>query len=254
MKHLRISPEGTENSAGYLMNREIVGILVGVVTLILILLGTYAIAAGAVILSFFMARELFISFGIRSAHVFVPLIAVSSWFEPSLGIFFSLLFCFMYGYGRWDLDIFFKTFFVGIYAGVLPSYLIHVRDQGLNEMLALVITVWAVDITAYYVGRKFGTVPLAQKLSPTKTMEGLWAGLISAVIVFPIISEMDLIKSAIVGLIIGISAVVGDLLKSFIKRQLDIKDFSHILGEHGGFVDRFDSLVFTAALYYCILL
>ncbi len=236
------------------MNREIIGLLIGLTTLILIFVGEYAVALGVCVLSFFMARELLSVFDIKSAHVFVPFITLSSWIDPSFGIFLSFLFCFMYGYGKWSIEVFFKVFFVGIYAGVLPSFLILIRKEGFNELLSLVITVWAVDITAYYIGRKFGSVPLAPRLSPHKTMEGFWAGLISAIIVFPLVSQMGILKSLITGLIIGISAVIGDLLKSFIKRQLNIKDFSNIFGEHGGFVDRFDSLVFTSALYYSILL
>ncbi len=236
------------------MSREITGIAIGIVTLILAFISVYTVAIGVLILSYFMSREIFITFGIRYAHLFIPIIAIATWINPALGILLSFLYCFSYGYIRWDMDVFLKVFFTSMYTGVLPVYLIFIREIGFNELLALIVTVWAVDISAYYVGKTLGKTPLAPKLSPKKTIEGLIGGLISAVIIFPLISDMDIIQSMLSGLIIGISAVIGDLLKSFIKRQAGIKDFSNIFGEHGGFVDRFDSLVFTGALYYCILL
>ncbi len=236
------------------MNREIIGLLIGSVTLILVYISPLTTALGVVILSVFMAYELFKSLGINSAHIFVPIIALASWYNPVLGIFLSLLLCFIYGYGSWNLEVFFRVFFVSIYSGVLPALLIHIREEGLREAIALLLTIWAVDVTAYYIGKKFGSSALAPKLSPNKTIEGFVAGLIASIIVFTFVSDKELIESLVIGMLLGLSASIGDLLKSYIKRQLDIKDFSNVLGEHGGFVDRFDSLVFTATLYYCILL
>jgi len=155
------------------MNREITGIIIGAVTLALAFIGTYTVALGVLILSYFMAREIFITFGLRYAHLFVPFVAIATWINPALGILLSFLYCFSYGYIRWDMEVFLKVFFTCVYAGVLPVYLVFLREFSLNALLSLIITVWAVDVSAYYVGKTIGKTPLAPKLSPKKTVEGL---------------------------------------------------------------------------------
>jgi phosphatidate cytidylyltransferase len=101
-----------------------------------------------------------------------------------------------------------------------------------------------VDTASYYAGKLFGKRPLAVRLSPKKTWEGLAGGMLGGMLFFYFINKPILLAVPFV-----LIALVGDLFKSFIKRQVGIKDFSNLLGEHGGLVDRFDSVLFVAVFW-----
>lgn len=103
-------------------------------------------------------------------------------------------------------------------------------------------------------GKLLGNHKLCPDLSPGKTLEGLIGGILSTVAVslllkflIPTVNPLQLVGMA---LIIAASAVGGDLLFSYIKRRIGIKDFSGILPGHGGILDRFDSLIVTAPVFY----
>jgi phosphatidate cytidylyltransferase len=114
---------------------------------------------------------------------------------------------------------------------------------------------FASDAGAYYVGRKFGKRKLAAKISPGKTWEGAFGGLvlssafaaIASATFFPELSYKFSIPLAIVMTTLGI---LGDLAESAIKRGANVKDAASILPGHGGLLDRLDSLLFTAPILY----
>ena len=116
------------------------------------------------------------------------------------------------------------------------------------HLLKLILFVWVVDVSAYYVGKKFGRRKLSPRLSPNKTWEGFLGSLF-----FGSLYSVLFLKTFLFAPVLVVSALLGDLFKSFIKRQVGIKDFSHLLGSHGGFIDRFDSLLFCAPLYALIV-
>jgi len=99
-----------------------------------------------------------------------------------------------------------------------------------------------------------GKHPLCPRVSPNKTWEGFWGGFIStltAVLVFAfLLPEVTILQLLIMGCIITFASISGDLLFSWIKRKLAIKDFSSVIPGHGGVLDRFDSLVVTAPVFY----
>lgn len=125
-------------------------------------------------------------------------------------------------------------------------------------MLYVLLTTSSVDTGAYFVGRKFGKRKLAPKVSPGKTVEGSLGGFVTAIIVgFALGGLMHLPWQflTVSAPAIGILAQLGDLSKSAIKREIGIKDFGDLIPGHGGVLDRFDSLIFTApATYWLILL
>ena len=131
-----------------------------------------------------------------------------------------------------------------IYAGFLPMFLYMVKSQGSWELIKLVFFAYAVDTASYYAGKLFGKRPLAVRLSPKKTWEGLAGGMLGGAFFFYLINKPILLAVPFV-----LIAIAGDLFKSFIKRQVGIKDFSNLLGEHGGLVDRFDSVLFVAIFW-----
>jgi len=103
-------------------------------------------------------------------------------------------------------------------------------------------------------GRLLGRHKLCPKLSPGKTCEGLTGGVLTAVsaafVISFLIPAITPAKLATVAVITALSATLGDLVFSLIKRRLGIKDFSGLLPGHGGILDRFDSLIVTAPIFY----
>ncbi len=235
------------------MSRERVGLVVGVITLLATLLPLWAFIPAIALLSFLIAREVATALRVEGIAPTVPLVVVvHALFEPlTLPIIGALSLA--YGYRHWRLESFSYAFLVLVYAGVFPAFLIDIKTFGLKYLLSLLLTVWAIDVSAYYVGRRFGRVPVFPKISPKKTLEGYVGALVISFPVFWLFSGWDFTLSLFTTLCILIFGALGDYFKSFIKRQLGIKDFSHTLGEHGGFTDRYDSLIFSAPAYLLIL-
>ncbi|MBN1154559.1 phosphatidate cytidylyltransferase [candidate division KSB1 bacterium] len=119
-------------------------------------------------------------------------------------------------------------------------------------------TIWMCDTAAYFIGKKFGRHKLYPSVSPNKTVEGAVAGFIFAIIAVLIIrlfyhSTFSLLNFITIGVMIGICSQLGDLIESLFKRDAAIKDSSHILPGHGGFLDRFDSPSFVAPIFFFYL-
>ncbi len=151
-----------------------------------------------------------------------------------------------------------------IYLGGFSSYMILLRQlpKGLTYTFLLLFGVWANDTFAYFAGMKWGKHRLAPNISPKKSVEGSWAGIVGTVLIaffaaslFPDRIELAPWKAALLGLGISVFAQLGDLLESAIKRQFEIKDAGSIIPGHGGILDRLDSLLFAApVVYYFFLL
>ncbi len=146
-----------------------------------------------------------------------------------------------------------------LYVGLLVYfYLIRTLDGGGLWILFLLACTWTGDTMAYLVGKKLGRIKLAPLLSPGKTLEGALGGLVgsvtAAVVVYAFNPVLPLSLTVLLGLIIGISGLLGDLFESSLKRTAGIKDAGGVIPGHGGVLDRFDSLLFAApAAYYSIL-
>jgi phosphatidate cytidylyltransferase len=119
------------------------------------------------------------------------------------------------------------------------------------------IAVAITDIGAYYFGMRFGKHKLAEVISPKKTIEGAIGGGLCAIIVscFGVFySNLNIWQCIVGALIITLSAQLGDLSESLIKRDAGVKDSSDILPGHGGMLDRFDGYIFAmpVAYYYFV--
>jgi phosphatidate cytidylyltransferase len=124
--------------------------------------------------------------------------------------------------------------------------------------LGLFIILWASDTGAYLVGSQIGKYKMAAKISPNKTWEGAIGGGILAIvvaIVFAKYSNLFTVPQAIIASIITVVAgTLGDLSESMFKRSFNVKDSGKIMPGHGGLLDRFDSLLFSAPVYYFYLI
>jgi phosphatidate cytidylyltransferase len=145
------------------------------------------------------------------------------------------------------------------YVGMLTGSLIRLRNdfpEGWKLVFFLLLVVWLGDSGAYYVGKKFGKHKLSPRISPKKTIEGLAGGMatsiIAAVVIhFTFFREFPLHHAILAGVLLSFAGVVGDLAESMWKRSADVKDSGTLLPGHGGFLDRFDSILFTAPILYC---
>lgn len=146
------------------------------------------------------------------------------------------------------------------YIGILSSYLILIRQLGQNGFDLLVyvlILTWAYDTGAYFTGILWGRRLLCPALSPRKTVEGVMGGLLTtlgAALIFqwlhPLFTYWDTVA---LGLLIGIFVQVGDLVESAFKRIAGAKDSGAAIPGHGGVLDRFDGLLFSAPVAYFYL-
>jgi phosphatidate cytidylyltransferase len=130
------------------------------------------------------------------------------------------------------------------------------KPDGQWWTLAFMIVVVSVDTGAYISGLNFGKHPMAPKISPKKTWEGFAGAALFAIVAATILSIFMLQQPWWFGLIFGplilASATLGDLGESHLKRVIGIKDMSHWLAGHGGFLDRLDSILPSAAITFVL--
>ena len=146
-----------------------------------------------------------------------------------------------------------------IYLPFLAGFLILLArpSNGLARVMTLVVLVGCNDTFAYLTGVLFGKHPLAPKISPKKTIEGLIGSLFFTVIggslAFHYIMDSDWWLGAIAGLVTVFTATAGDLIESALKRDMAIKDMGTLLPGHGGIMDRLDSVLFAAPALWLAL-
>ncbi|WP_039056301.1 phosphatidate cytidylyltransferase [Enterobacter sp. Bisph1] len=110
------------------------------------------------------------------------------------------------------------------------------------------------DISQYLWGKSLGKIKITPKVSPNKTLAGLIGGVLTttflAAVFGPLLTQMNWTHSLIAGALIGISGFCGDVVMSAIKRDFGVKDSGKLLPGHGGILDRLDSLIYTAPLFF----
>ena len=140
---------------------------------------------------------------------------------------------------------------------------LRISNEGDWLLLFVLLQIWAADTGAFFSGKQFGKTPLAPKVSPKKTWEGVIGGSLLALAVAYYTAEsfgvqtVSLLQLFSISITIIIFSIVGDLTESIYKRQQDIKDSSNILPGHGGILDRIDSItsavpVFALAYFWLL--
>jgi phosphatidate cytidylyltransferase len=146
-----------------------------------------------------------------------------------------------------------------LYIGLPLGALAAVRAIGGREaLLLLMATIVISDSAQYYTGRAFGRRPLAPAISPKKTLEGAFGGMVIGTLAFilgarAIALSGPVLMFALVGASIAALGIVGDLFESLLKRSAGMKDSGSIIPGHGGVLDRIDSWLFAAPLYYVFI-
>ena len=141
-------------------------------------------------------------------------------------------------------------------------YLIYIAESGILHAINLLLIVWGYDSGAYLFGKFFGKQKIAPEVSPNKTLEGVFGGLIVAFIGASISVFISprwgpyvrwLPHVGILAVLIGLSSQLGDLTESWLKRLAGVKDAGYLFPGHGGVLDRIDGLLFALPVFYFYL-
>ncbi len=177
-----------------------------------------------------------------------------------------ILAIYVFAYPKYtDKDIM-AVIFGFFYTSFMLSYVYEIRILKNGGILVIMIFIcsWVNDTLAYCAGVTMGKHKMSPKLSPKKSIEGLVGGLLGSAVVggvygfffdkYVYVIDNSVAVFAIIGFAGAIVAVIGDLTASAIKRNNDIKDYSNLIPGHGGILDRFDSIIFTAPVIYYLLM
>lgn len=139
------------------------------------------------------------------------------------------------------------------------AILIEQGPQPIAYIMFVVFLVAFNDMGAYFVGRSFGKRKLAPELSPNKTVEGLFGGLVASLMVasilttFPAWEAIGITRGLVIAAVVGVFAPLGDLIESSIKRSMGVKDMGSVLPGHGGMLDRIDSFLLAVPAIFFVL-
>ena len=148
-----------------------------------------------------------------------------------------------------------------IYIPCMMGFLILIRGLNTGKYLVFLILaiIWSGDTLAYYTGRLIGRHPLSKVISPKKTVEGMIGGLLGSILASLCLGPFWLPKASLasypfIGLTVGSFGQLGDLSESVLKRWAGEKESGNILPGHGGLLDRIDGLIFSAPVFYYLIL
>ncbi len=185
-------------------------------------------------------------------------------YQLMIFIFFLLLLMLVYvfNFPKYTIEQLAVTFLGLFYVSIMLSFIYQVRilEGGAWMVWLIFIGAWGSDTCAYVVGVLLGKHKFAPKLSPKKSIEGCIGGIVGAALIGFLyatvlrnhISGMDhpQLIYAIIGACSSVLSQLGDLAASAIKRNHNIKDYGNLIPGHGGILDRFDSIIFTAPIVY----
>ena len=260
--------------------RLLSGILLMVIALVTLIRGGNLLFFVLLIISLIGMTELYKVFGIEkkppgtvgyiAALVYYGLL----YFEQQLPgdkmtwfmmLFMAFLICEMatlvFAYPKYNTQQIFAAFFGLFYVTVMLSYIYQTRllEGGIFTVWLVFVCSWGCDTCAYCVGMLIGKHKMAPVLSPKKSIEGGIGGILGAALIGVLYAlainhwggaESEVFTYAVIGAVGGAISQIGDLAASAIKRYHNIKDYGRLIPGHGGILDRFDSVIFTAPIIY----
>ncbi len=179
----------------------------------------------------------------------------------------AFLLVYVFSYPKYNVQDISGAIFAFVYAPVMLSFMVLTRglEKGVYLVWMIYIAAWGSDTLAYCVGmitgKTIGNHKMTPKLSPKKSIEGAVGGVLGAALLAWLygkfvmgnidigIQNIEWVLAGI-GACGGFMAMLGDLAASAVKRNMDIKDYGHCIPGHGGILDRFDSMIFTAPLTF----
>ena len=260
--------------------RLLSGILLVIIALITVITGGNLLFLVLLAVSLIGMTELYKVFGIEKkppgiiGYLFALLYYGLLYFEPLLPgeslnwfmmSFMAFLICQMavlvFAYPRYNTQQIIAAFFGMFYVAVMLSYIYQIRilPGGIFTVWLVFVCSWGCDTCAYCVGMLIGKHKMAPILSPKKSVEGGIGGILGAALIGVLYglainywgdAGADVLSYAVIGAAGGAISQIGDLAASAIKRYHNIKDYGKLIPGHGGILDRFDSVIFTAPIIY----
>ena len=256
-------------------HRLISGIILVILALIFIITGGYVLLAVCGIISLIGLGELYKVFKIEKTLLgAVGYIATVVFYlnlvfgfvpEMMLFVITLLIVCmcvFVFRYPKYHASQVIAAFIGVFYVAVMISYVYQTRSLagGLFLVWLIFLCSWGCDTCAYCVGMLFGKHKMAPVLSPKKSVEGAVGGVVGAAVLAVIYGFLfkgpmgadnrSIVIMAIICAAGALLSMVGDLAASAIKRNYEIKDYGKLIPGHGGILDRFDSVIFTAPVIF----
>lgn len=183
-----------------------------------------------------------------------------------MGFMILLLMVYVFSYPKYNTSEMLLVFFGVFYVSIMLSFVYQTRqlENGIWYVWFIFICSWVSDTFAYCVGmitgKTIGNHKMSPKLSPKKSIEGAVGGIAGSVIFGSIYGNIisgnlaglnkPVLALALLGAVGALISMVGDLAASAIKRNFDVKDYGKLIPGHGGILDRFDSVIFTAPVIY----
>ena len=255
--------------------RLLSGIVLVIAALVLIITGGDVLLISTLIISYIGMFELYRIFHIEKEAVgIIGYLAATVYycnlkfaFLPDtmvfvLGVLILMMFAYVFTYPKYKTEQVLAAFFGVFYVAVMLSYVYQTRmiEAGAYIVWLVFLCSWGCDTCAYCVGMLIGKHKMAPVLSPKKSVEGGVGGVIGAALLGAIyalvisnwngMSTHTPLMYALICAVGALISMVGDLAASAIKRNKEIKDYGTLIPGHGGILDRFDSVIFTAPFIY----
>jgi len=256
------------------MKTRILSALIMLPLLIIVLIGGDVLLIACLLVGLMGVREFFNGFksmGVKPNYIIAYISAGGLYFIDifcggsewyMLWIFGTVLLCMLYLFNieHRKLEDAMATL-TGVFYVIFFSFHITLVEQTDYSLMVwlIFITAFGTDIMAYFSGYLLGKHKLCPKISPKKTIEGSVGGMLGSIVFsgifgFILMPEL-LVHCLIIGALGGVISQLGDLTASIFKRKMGIKDYGNLIPGHGGILDRFDSVLFTAPMiYYYIVL
>ena len=170
-------------------------------------------------------------------------------------VLIAMMFVYVFSYPKYHAEQVMAAFFGVVYVGVMLSYIYQTRmiRDGAFLVWLIFLCSWGCDTCAYCVGMLIGKHKMSPVLSPKKSVEGAVGGVVGAAllgIIYAAVTKGPIVEYAVICAVGALISMVGDLAASAIKRNQGIKDYGKLIPGHGGILDRFDSVIFTAPVIY----
>ena len=255
--------------------RLISGIVLVAAALVLIITGREILLAAACVISLIGMYELYRVYRMeRTVAAFAGYLAAGlyyldlyvHWIPEQMvfviGLLIVLLAIYVLAYPKYHASQITAAFFGVFYVAVMLScvYQARMMEQGAYIVWLIFLCSWGCDTCAYVVGVKFGKHKMSPVLSPKKSIEGAVGGLVGTFLLTALYASVlraqmgiafgQIFVLAAISTAGGLISMIGDLAASAIKRNYEIKDYGTLIPGHGGILDRFDSVIFTAPVIY----
>lgn len=261
-----------------MLTRTLSGIVLGIITVSSLLFGGWYLFAICFAISLIGMMELYRVVGIHNQLIgimgylsaiiyYIMVLCGGSEYTEFLIIAALILIMTVYvmTFPKYKTEDALMAFTGIVYVAITLSYIYQTRmmENGIYVVWLIYICSWGSDTCAYFTGVCFGKHKMAPKLSPKKSMEGAVGGIAGAALLgagfgFIVRNDLDAFANpifvfAIASAIGALISIVGDLAASAIKRNHEVKDYGKLIPGHGGIMDRYDSVIFTAPVVYWVI-